>query len=180
MKVRHLVVKAGCAFAMVGSAHAEWESLAFTFEPLQCTYQNYPPSAPPMACSPKSLSGMFTYDDVNGDGHIELSELVHLQAGAIAAPGPGHLVPAQVYSFDYSEQKGLHFSAYDGWRYNITTGVSYRYDGPSGNTIYTWTPATTTRIYPVPEPASAWLLLAGGAGLAWRMRCHRARDGALA
>jgi hypothetical protein len=68
------------------------------------------------------------------------------------APAAASLVgPAQVFSFDYPAPTGLSFRATDGWRYSVTTGVSYHYDSPSGAQVNAWIPTTETSIFAVRE-----------------------------
>jgi hypothetical protein len=163
------LVAAGFALVCTGTARAAPGALSFTFAPLQCTSTSW--DEPIRDCGLTTLSGIFNFDDFNGDGHIVLAELLQLSVGDITVPGPGQVgQPGQVFSFDYASLAGLRFSAYDDYRTNVTTGVSYRYDTPNGSQIYAWLPTTTTSISPVPEPVSFWLLLAGSTALLLRQR----------
>jgi hypothetical protein len=148
------------------------EALSISFAPLQCTSNSAPPAPQPHECGLVSLTGWFRFDDVNGDGHIVRSELLQLSVGDWIATAQGFPQggPVQVFSFDYAPPTGLSFRATDGWRYSVTTGVSYRYDSPSGSLVYAWIPTTETSIFAVPEPGSFGLLPAGGAALAGRAR----------
>ena len=79
----------GLAIWSITAAHFAVQLLGFTFEPLQCSgYSPLPPM--PFDCGLTSLTGTFTFDDANGDGHIVLDELLNLTVrDTISAPGPG-------------------------------------------------------------------------------------------
>ena len=172
MNHRYLAACAGLAFLCSNPSHAAVQVLGFTFAPLKCSgYQYLPGPFTTFDCGLTSLSGTFTFDDVNGDGHIVLAELANLTVGNISAPGlpgPGG-APTRVTAFDYAPATGLSFSA-ESYRYQVTTGVSYSYDAPFGGRVEAWLPTTTTSIFAVPEPGRPWLLLAGGCLVAWRAR----------
>jgi hypothetical protein len=170
MRLLRSFASVACAFASLGTAHAEWQALAFTIEPLACFSQSRMPLRPPVACGTRSVSGMFAFDDANDDGHVVLGELLALEVETIVFPRKTQFGWAVVYSFDYAPQTGLHFWVFDGWRMNARTGDSYRYDSPLGTSSYEWMPTTTTRVYAMPEPGTSWLVIAGAAALAWRRR----------
>jgi hypothetical protein len=129
------------------------EALGFSFAPLQCTSNSAPPAPQPHDCGLLSLTGWLSFDDVNGDGHIVRSELLQLNVGDWIAPAQGYPQggPAQVFSFDDAPPTALSFRATDGWRYSVTTGVSYHYDSPSGSQVNAWIPTTETSIFAVRE-----------------------------
>jgi hypothetical protein len=170
MKDHVLAVATALALCNHPAAHAATQILGFTFEPLKCTGTSViPPST--YDCGFTSLTGTFTFDDADADGHVVRSELINLTVRNISAPGPGIVGGQQhVTSFDYAPATGLSFSADDNWRTRVTTGVSFRYDSPGGSTVEAWLPTTSTRIYPVPEPARALLVLTGVAVVLCRRR----------
>ena len=179
---RPLIICLATALLSAG-ANAAPQTLTFTFAPLQCTsWNNIVPGGgvgQVNDCGLGSLSGDFTFNDGNNDGHIVLSELLRLNVGGISAPGLdplGHL--QRVNAFDYSPASGLSFSASDGWRTSITTGVSYQYVAPGGGNRLAWMPSTSTTIPAVPEPATGWTLLAGAALFGWRIRRRPGRAAA--
>lgn len=157
-------------FGAVVPAHA-LTTLAFNFSPVACSWSG---------CSTNEVTGYFSFNDLNGDSHVSLDELVQLSVrgagvpGAIAAPGPGPLGGQQTVSaFSYTPGGALSFVANDGWRTRVSTGSSFRYDAPGGSLVLSWLPATTVTISPIPEPSPAWLWLAGGGVLAGWLRKGR-------
>lgn len=151
---------------LAAAASSASQTLGFTFEPLHCTA--YYSSSGPYDCGFQSLSGSFTFDDVDGDGHIVLGELLHLSMPGISASGLPELgYPGLVIAFDYSAATGLSFSAYD-FRNSVVTGDAYFYAEPHRYFRWSWIPITTLSVSPIPEPGTGWLLLAGGSVVVWR------------
>lgn len=168
-------------------AQAQSTVLAFTFSPVACSWAN---------CGTNAVTGFFSFNDLNGDGHASLAELVQLSVqasgvpGAITAPGPGPLGGQQtVTAFSYTQGGALSFIASDGWRTTVNTArpasaptpSAFRYDAPGGSLVVSWLPSTTVTVSPIPEPAQAWLWLAGGGVLAsWvRLVGRKAAQGEL-
>ena len=77
---------------LAAAAQAAPQTLAFTFAPLRCTsWNNLVPGGgvgQVNDCGLGSLSGEFTFNDYNNDGHVVLSELMRLNVGGISATRP--------------------------------------------------------------------------------------------
>jgi len=166
---------------LAATASSGSQTLGFTFEPLQCTsHTGVPPTYED--CGFVSLSGAFTFDDIDGDGNIVLAELLNLSMPNISAPGPPGApgYPSVVTAFDYSAATGLSFSAYV-YRFSVVTGVAYSFGAPYGGYRWAWMPNTTLSVYQIPptipEPGTSWLLLVGISVVVWRQlwptRCMR-------
>jgi hypothetical protein len=117
-----------------------------------------------------NLSGSFAGTDINRDGILSLSELTSLDAG-IFNFRPGGTVD----SFSYAIGGDLDFSARtSGYRYEVrlVAGQRYTVTGPfDPNGDFFATPETILQISSaVPEPSTAFLLLAGLFAASWRIR----------
>jgi hypothetical protein len=154
------------------SALAATQTLDFTFGPLECTQTYNFPGIPPSSCGSTSLTGSFTFNDADGDGHVVISELLYLQMRGIFFTAPTAIFPlGNITDFDYASSTGLRFSATRlDQRVRVITGDSFRYDSPGGSTIEAWLPSTTLTISPIPEPTTLLLWMAGGCAVAWRAR----------